>query len=434
MMIHVHRSLVRPRTAAVACLVAVAGLAAACSSTPNASAPRGKGTASASGTTQKPAPSTTLPPPRWTLIPADTLGQESPGSTAVWTGNEVLIDHAGCCAGVGNVQLDAYVPATNTWKTTATTPLWPRNGPGVVWTGTDVIAFGGTGSATGGPPVQPLTDGAAYNPGTDQWHAIAAMPEPFVAAVDGGAVWTGSDVLAWSYDPTGHETFLSYNPTSNTWKILPTSGMPAPETSSHMISSRGAGLVWTGSKLIVWRSNSSGSTAAMSNGAAFDPSTNRWTALPAPPAPLGIGAAAAWTGKDLVVWGGSNDTTPVATGAMYDPTANRWTAMATSPLSPTTNATAVWTGESVFIVGGQLNVSGAVNLSAAVATFEPSANTWATVAAPPALAANPPPAGTPVATARVGADLVWTGSQVIMLSGYDGAYQGPRPDGVAWTP
>ena len=423
----------RCRTVAVACLVVVAGLAAACSSATSAtSTSRGTNTTNA----QHPAPSTTLPPATWSLIPADTLGQKSPGSIAVWTGSEVLVDHNGCCAGAGDVQLDAYVPATGTWKATAATPLWPRNDPGMVWTGHEVIAFGGSGSATGSPPVHPLTDGAAYDPATNQWHAIAAMPEPFIATRGGGAVWTGSQVLAWSFDPTGHETFLSYNPTSNTWKVLPPSGMPAPETTSG-VASGGAGVVWAGSELLVWRSNTSGSAAPMSDGAAYDPATNRWTALPAPPTPLGVGAAAAWTGTDLVVWGGVSGTTPLATGAMYDPSTNRWSATARSVLPPTTDAAAVWTGSTVFVAGGLLNVpsaSAVANLSGAVATFDPASNTWAAVAPAPALAAHLPPSGTAVATARDMPDLVWTGSQVIMVSGYDGAYQAPRPDGVAWTP
>ena len=421
----------RRRLQAVSVLAAVTGLAAACSATPSAS---GR-SASGNGAPTVPSTSTTLPPPSWSLITADTLGQKSPGSIAVWTGSEVLVDHNGCCAGAGDVQLDAYVPATGTWKATATTPLWPRTDPGMVWTGHDVIAFGGSGSADDGPLFRPLTDGAAYDPATDQWHAIAAMPEPFVADV-GGAVWTGSDVLAWSFDLSGHETFLSFNPTTNTWKVLPSSGMPAPEQADASTASRGAGLVWTGTELLVWRSDTNGSTAPMSNGAAYDPSTNRWTALPAPPAPLGVGAASAWTGKDLVVWGGISGSTPLATGAMYDPSANRWSTMARSVLAPTADAAAVWAGSAVFIAGGILNpISPALeNLSGAAATFDPATNTWATVAPAPALASNAPPSGTAVATARDNPDLVWTGSQVIMLSGYDGAYQGPRPDGVAWTP
>ncbi|MDA8343161.1 MAG: hypothetical protein M0007_13200 [Actinomycetota bacterium] len=423
----------RARLLSVVVLAIVTGLAAACSSTPTASgrSASGNGASKVSSST-----TTTLPPASWSLIAADTLGQKSPGSIAVWTGTEVLIDHNGCCAGAGDVQLDAYVPSTNTWKATASTPLSPRNDPGMVWTDHDVIAFGGTGSADGGPPFRPLTDGAAYDPATNQWHAIAAMPQPFVATV-GGAVWTGSDVLAWSFDATGHETFLSYNPTSNTWKVLPSSGMPAPEASTLTSGApRGAGIVWTGSKLLVWRSNTNGSTAPMANGAAYDPSTNRWTALPAPPAPLGVGAAFAWTSKELVVWGGNSGSTMLATGAMYDPSTNRWRAMARSALPPTTYATAVWTGSTVFVSGGLISVSasGLADLSPSTATFDPATNTWATVASAPALASNAPPSGTAVATARDNPDLVWTGSQVIMLSGYDGAYQAPRPDGVVWTP
>ena len=91
--------------------------------------------------------------------------------------------------------------------------------------------------------------------------------------------------------------------------------MPSPRS--------GFVAVWAGHQLLVW----GGLTAANippPHGEAFNPATNRWTALP--PAPLRGRASptAAWTGRHLIVWGGyiPGDGTPpkeFTDGAAYTP-------------------------------------------------------------------------------------------------------------------
>ena len=43
----------------------------------------------------------------------------------------------------------------------------------------------------------------------------------------------------------------------------------------------------------------------LGDGAAWDPATNRWRALPASPLGPRDGSVVAWAGDRLVVWGGS---------------------------------------------------------------------------------------------------------------------------------
>ena len=68
------------------------------------------------------------------------------------------------------------------------------------------------------------------------------------------AVWTGSEMIVWGGQSTTGG-FLSdvgrYNPAADTWTLMSTSGAP-PGRSGHT-------AVWTGSEMIIWGgSNSSG--------------------------------------------------------------------------------------------------------------------------------------------------------------------------------
>ena len=73
---------------------------------------------------------------------------------------------------------------------------------------------------------------------------------------------------------------------------------------------------------------------------------NRWRRLP-PMAYAGLGAAVVWNGKRLLVWGGST-----RGGLAYDPRTNRWSALPRPPLRGRMEPTAVWTGRSLIVWGG----------------------------------------------------------------------------------
>jgi hypothetical protein len=55
---------------------------------------------------------------------------------------------------------EAYDPATNQWTALPEAPLTGRPAPAAVWTGTQMIVWGGYTTS------QNYTDGAAYTPGT----------------------------------------------------------------------------------------------------------------------------------------------------------------------------------------------------------------------------------------------------------------------------
>jgi hypothetical protein len=84
------------------------------------------------------------------------------------------------------------------------------------------------------------------------------------------------------------------------------------------------------------------------------PAPGTWRRIAAAPIPPAGGMAAAWTGRQLVVWGGQSGDgrQPAGDGAAYDPGADRWEVLAPAPIAARFGATAVWTGREVLFWGG----------------------------------------------------------------------------------
>ncbi len=138
-----------------------------------------------------------------------------------------------------------------------------------------------------------------------------------------------------------------YNPVANSWTALPTNGAPAAR--QHHTA------VWTGSEMIVWGGYCySNGYVFFNDGGRYDPATNSWTALPTSGAPPGRQSlTAVWTGSEMIVWGGSNGGGYFNDGGRYNPMANSWTALPTNG-APAARGyhTAVWTGSEMIVWGG----------------------------------------------------------------------------------
>jgi hypothetical protein len=87
---------------------------------------------------------------------------------------------------------------------------------------------------------------------------------------------------------------------------------------------------WTGTELIVWGGAEPGGIARR-DGAAYRPDTDSWRRLAQAPIAARQDAAAAWTGRELLIWGGGTRTGPLPGGAAYDPAADAWRRIAPAP-------------------------------------------------------------------------------------------------------
>jgi hypothetical protein len=77
-------------------------------------------------------------------------------------------------------------------------------------------------------------------------------------------------------------------------------------------------------------------------GGRYRPSTDAWGSITAESAPAPRrNHSAVWTGREMIVWGGANETANLGDGAAYDPGADQWRPLAPSPLEPRNLHTAV---------------------------------------------------------------------------------------------
>jgi N-acetylneuraminic acid mutarotase len=231
-------------------------------------------------------------------------------AVVVWTGRYVLLWGGGCCGGYENTG-SLYEPATDTWRSMPPSPLSAREADGV-WTGQELIIVGGTAEGVA------FADAAAYNPATGTWRLLPRLPAPRMYST---LTWTGTEVLVvggqrqWDQP---YEDALAYRPTTNTWRRL----QPMEISRVHHVAA------WTGHQLLVWGGRSvpydqhTDAYTAPHHGLAYDPTTNTWTALPRAPLGARTNAFAAWTGTEMLVWGGQSVTDPhraLLDGAAYRP-------------------------------------------------------------------------------------------------------------------
>lgn len=135
------------------------------------------------------------------------------------------------------------------------------------------------------------------------------------------------------------------------------------------------GVVWTGRRMIVWGGISRTGTIEMRrDGAVFDPGSERWRSIA--PAPRGVigggGQAAAWTGRRAVFWAGNSPDGP-AGGAVYNPRTDHWRSLPRGPLGPREGYVSAWTGRELIVIGGTLGDGLATPVAAAV---DPRAGRW----------------------------------------------------------
>src|SRR5205085_3884945 len=252
-----------------------------------------------------------------------------------------------------------YDPATTRWRTLPPAPIGPRTQHQAVWTGREMVVWGGYARCCPIDSVIHDPEAAAYDPATDRWRRIADVPPPW-SGDDGFATTVLADgrPLVWRRGRLG-----AWDPATDRWSEVaggapagappagaPPGAAPAPGSTIDPV----ALAVAAGGDVFTWIGN-----AGRLDGAAWRPSTStwrrtapldaqtgptvvtggddrlfvaagqsarvleyriaddRWTELPLPPIPTRSDAALAWTGSDLLVWGGMGDEGPEMDGAIW---------------------------------------------------------------------------------------------------------------------
>jgi N-acetylneuraminic acid mutarotase len=347
----------------------------------------------------------------WLPVAADGTPPGRQDHVAVWTGNEMIVWGGQYNNDPNSNDGERYDPATDTWAPTrrdATTPVG-RIAHTAVWTGTEMIIWGGGGSNTGG----------RYNPMTDTWLATPVDPFTPSGRDSHSAVWTGTEMIVWGGFALAANTYTNtggrFNPATNHWAATRFDASAPTARKNHA-------ALWTGSRMIIWGGGVElNGTTSFDTGGLYDPASDTWTptrhdaTTPSPRSAF----STVWTGTEMIVWGGYSSTMPPRfnTGARYNPATDTWTTMAVTPSTPQgrTFHSAVWNGREMIVWGGEADPFTTIVNSGG--RYRPDLGNWTATRLD---TTTPPP--------RESVPAVWDGHEMIVY-GFEGArYCAPLPD------
>jgi hypothetical protein len=246
------------------------------------------------------------------------------------------------------------------WTELPSPPGDLHDGAAFVWTGLEVLAWGGCGGE--------VTDGCgmaergyAFDPERRSWHPLP----PIDAPSSSNAVWTGREAIFFENEPEGSPvpgatlSARAYDPAARTWRSLPEAPLQARTGAVHL---------WTGDEVVVWGGGDQ-RDAGSSLGAAYDPGTNSWRRIREAPHGLNL-FSGVWTGREMIVFGSLLNErnvadTRTAVGAAYDPETDAWRTLPPSELSPQATA-AAWVGDRMV----------AYDYETTWQAYDPEGDTW----------------------------------------------------------
>jgi N-acetylneuraminic acid mutarotase len=280
-----------------------------------------------------------------------------------------------------------------TWKPMLEDYPSVRSDHVAVWTGSEMFIWGGTQERTGG----------LYNPATDSWRKTSTAGAP-PSRLAGSGFWTGSEVLiAGGIDtgtPASYPRVVRYNPVTNAWTI-----------GSALVGAAGRNsesVVFTGSDVIVWGGADFTSGSLLQTGYRYSPTSDAWTAISSTGAPAGrTSACAGWAAGRMVVWGGTDGTTPFNTGGRYNPTTDTWSPTTqTGAPSARSDATSASTGSKLIVWAGHDCSNFPCDEFDTGARYDPATDSWAAMS------------GAHAPSSRYLAPAVWTGSAMVTFGGW----------------
>ena len=244
-------------------------------------------------------------------------------------------------------------PGDSAWVATAPSPLSPRNNSQGVWTGSEVVVFGGT--------TQPdcpacdyygygdtLHDGAIYSPIDDTWRAMSPLPDE--ASYVGQSVAFQGDVFFYSLfqpDVTASvQTYRlwRYSVSGDQWSEVP---LPSQVPKAFALTTSSNAL------LLYSATDEFGLVPDWS----FGPTTNEWTALPDDGFDASFDRQIVEVGGNLMLFNHSialvqNGVTSIPTRmARFDDATQQWT-----QLPENVEVQSLWFADGSWVVSPQFGV------------------------------------------------------------------------------
>jgi hypothetical protein len=215
----------------------------------------------------------------------------------------------------------------------------------------------------------PLGNGGRYDPVARTWSALPAPPLD-LARLGMATTFDGTWLVAWGGSLAGvaKADGARYNPATNAWATLPTTGAPSARTQPLAVANAGKTLLWRGA---------TGATG----GAIYNSATNAWAAVPENGTfPAGTFAAgvheAVWLGDRFGVLGEATD--PNVLYRLDNAATGAWSAASSADApdlaSYSNGRHALWTGKNLLVVGGSSNEYGGYGPRGWL--YRPTANVW----------------------------------------------------------
>ena len=210
-----------------------------------------------------------------------------------------------------------------------------------------------------------VASGYVYDPSSQAWSSIAALPQALEAP--GGAFLNGKMYVVGGWDSTGNasSTAYAYDPSGNSWSqiaSLPTA-LSAPATA-----------VLNGTLYVVGGCTTGNCSPASDAVYSYDPSSNSWTQQANYPTAVAFEACAGIAGEIVCAGGNDADTGASLTSTyIYNPGSNSWSQGANMPYDDWAMA---YSGS-----GGKLQVADGVTANGATVTnqaaqYDPSSDSW----------------------------------------------------------
>lgn len=185
------------------------------------------------------------------------------------------------------------------WAALPASSLSPRSEAHAFWTGERVLVIGGNdgqpcppNADCAMPPGPALSDGAAFDPASGEWTAIAPAPMP-LGDISGAVMPDVLYVYIPGFEPAAgaRSSFLAYHIPDDRWEELDVPPVPGGTSLT---------LVATGNKVVGFHPTQE---RGVTSDLLYDPATGDWTDLPADPLVPSFDRSAVWTGQELLLLG-----------------------------------------------------------------------------------------------------------------------------------
>ncbi len=257
--------------------------------------------------------------------------------------DEIVVAGGFVASGGNSRRVDAYAPATDTWRRLPDLPVSVDHAAAASWRGR-LVVVGGYGADRKPLRVAYLFDGARWRP----------LPRPPAARAAAAAAATAAGkvyVVGGRTDGGLADDTLVLDLRTRRWVRV-----PGPTPREHLAAAALRGVVY------VIGGRRAGYDTNLAIVEAYDPALRRWRRLPALPDARGGTGAAAIAGR-VVSIGGEEPDGAIRTVFAYDVSRGRWSALPDLPTPRHGLGVVALSGRVWAIAGGPtpgLSVSGAV--------------------------------------------------------------------------